>query len=108
MMNCAKPSEKSLRSVAKKLAPASFDRRRDGTVLFDPRFRLIRETLPRRDRFFNDVKPLTQYLLFDSWEALMRFMLEDSAFRAPSIQASPKLSQPHRANPFRSAQIGEI
>jgi len=44
--------------------------------LYDPRYRLIRQTLPRRDRFFNDVKALTQYMLFDSWEALMLFMLE--------------------------------
>lgn len=44
--------------------------------LYDPRYRLIRHTLPRRDRFFNDVKALTQYMLFESWEALMLFMLE--------------------------------
>jgi hypothetical protein len=44
--------------------------------LFDPRYNLIRKTLPRRDRFFHDLKALTQYVLFDSWEALMRFMLE--------------------------------
>ena len=44
--------------------------------LCDPRYRLICQTLPRRDRFFHDVKALTQYFLFDSWEALMCFMLE--------------------------------
>jgi hypothetical protein len=44
--------------------------------LYDPRYRMIRQTLPRRDRFFNDVKALTQYMLFESWEALMLFMLE--------------------------------
>ena len=44
--------------------------------LYDPRYQLIRRTLPRRDRFFNDVKALTQYMLFGSWEALMLFMLE--------------------------------
>ncbi|MFP4378714.1 MAG: ISNCY family transposase [Spirochaetales bacterium] len=44
--------------------------------LFDPRYALIRKTLPRRDRFFNDIKALTQYMLFDSWDALMLFMLE--------------------------------
>jgi hypothetical protein len=43
--------------------------------LYDPRYQLIRTTLPRRDRFFNDVKALTQYMLFDSWDALMLFML---------------------------------
>ena len=43
---------------------------------FDTRYRLIRQTLPRRDRFFHDLKALTQYFLFDSWEALLRFMLD--------------------------------
>lgn len=43
--------------------------------LYDQRYQLIRKTLPRRDRFFNDVKALTQYMLFESWEALMLFML---------------------------------
>jgi hypothetical protein len=44
--------------------------------LYDPRYQLIRKTLARRDRFFNDVKALTQYMLFESWQALMLFMLE--------------------------------
>jgi hypothetical protein len=44
--------------------------------ILEPRYRLIRQTLPRRDRFFNDVKALLQYMLFDSWDALMLFMLE--------------------------------
>jgi hypothetical protein len=44
--------------------------------LFDPRYALIRKTLPRRDRFFTDIKALTRYMLFDSWDALMLFMLE--------------------------------
>lgn len=43
---------------------------------FDTRYRLIRATLPRRDRFFHDMTALTQYFLFDSWEALLRFMLD--------------------------------
>ena len=43
--------------------------------LYDRRYQLIRKTLPRRDRFFNDVTALTQYMLFESWEALMLFML---------------------------------
>ena len=51
--------------------------------LYDPRYRLIRKTLPRRDRFFNDVKALTQYMLFDSWEALMLFMLEGLDLQDP-------------------------
>lgn len=51
--------------------------------ILEPRYRLIRQTLPRRDRFFNDVKALLQYMLFDSWDALMRFMLEGLDLQDP-------------------------
>lgn len=44
--------------------------------ILEPRYRLIRQTLPRRNRFFNDVKALLQYMHFNSWDALMIFMLE--------------------------------
>ncbi len=37
-------------------------------------YRLIREELGRRDTFFNDVRALTRYLLFDSWGHLLEFM----------------------------------
>ncbi|GEM_PF-6707046 len=43
---------------------------------YDPRYRLIRKTVARRVRFFHDVTALTQYVLFDSREALTRFVLE--------------------------------
>lgn len=43
---------------------------------FDTRYRLIRATLPRRDRFFHDVTALMQYFLFESWDELLRFMLD--------------------------------
>ena len=32
--------------------------------------------------FFNDIKSLTKYLLFDSWEHLIEFMLDDPMPRA--------------------------
>ena len=50
---------------------------------FDARYQLIRKTLPRRDRFFHDLKALTAYLLFDSWDALMRFMLDGLDLQDP-------------------------
>ncbi len=55
------------------------------TVLefFDKRYTLIRKTLPRRDRFFNDVKALCQYLLFKSWDDLMCFMLKGLELEDP-------------------------
>lgn len=44
--------------------------------LMDSRCALLRSTLPRRDTFFQHVATLTQYLCFDSWVALMQFMLK--------------------------------
>jgi len=42
--------------------------------LSDEVYKRIREDLGRRDTFFNDVRALTRYLLFDSWSALLKFM----------------------------------
>ncbi|VAW32063.1 hypothetical protein MNBD_CPR01-172 [hydrothermal vent metagenome] len=42
--------------------------------LSDKTYRHIRKELGRRDNFFNDVRALTRYLLFDSWSNLLRFM----------------------------------
>ena len=55
------------------------------TVLefFDKRYALIRKTLPRRDRFFNDLKALCQYFLFKNWDDLMRFMLKGLEIEDP-------------------------
>ena len=41
----------------------------------DEHYRLIRATLPTRKTFFDDLRALTRYLLFDHWAALMDFML---------------------------------
>ena len=48
------------------------------TVLdwMDDKYRLLREKLPSRRRFFEDIRVLTSYLCFDSWDALMDFMLD--------------------------------
>jgi len=48
------------------------------TVLqwFDQCYRLLREELPSRKTFFNDLRALTRYVCFDSWQHLMEFMLE--------------------------------
>lgn len=55
------------------------------TVLefFDKRYALIRTTLPRRDRFFHDLKALCQYFLFKNWNNLMCFMLEGLELEDP-------------------------
>ena len=41
----------------------------------DDKQRLIRQTLPTRKTFFDDIRALTRYLCFDSWGALLRFMM---------------------------------
>ena len=44
--------------------------------LVDQLYRLLRETLAVRRTFFDDLRALTRYMLFESWEALFRFMAE--------------------------------
>ena len=44
--------------------------------LVNAAYRLLRETLSVRRTFFNDLKALTRYLLFESWEVLFAFMLD--------------------------------
>ena len=51
--------------------------------LYDRRYQLIRKTLPRRDMFFEDVRALTRYFLFDSWNHLMLTMLEGLELEDP-------------------------
>ncbi len=43
--------------------------------LIDSSYQCIRQFLPR-ERFFNDLRALTCYLCFDSWDALMAFMIK--------------------------------
>jgi len=43
--------------------------------IFDNKYRLIRETLPRRKDFFNDIRALTRYICFDNWNHLLDFMI---------------------------------
>jgi hypothetical protein len=44
--------------------------------LMDDKFCLLRQILPSRKRLFDDMKALTTYLCFDSWEHMLDFMLE--------------------------------
>jgi hypothetical protein len=46
-------------------------------------YRLLRETLSVRRTFFNDLKALTRYLVFDSWESLFEFMIEGLELSMP-------------------------
>jgi hypothetical protein len=51
--------------------------------LYDARYRLLRHTLVRRDTFFNDIKALTRYICFDSWQAMLQFMLRGLELEDP-------------------------
>ncbi len=44
--------------------------------LFDERFKKLRKLLPSRKRLFQDFSALMLYICFDSWQALLQFMLD--------------------------------
>jgi len=44
--------------------------------LVDAKYRLLRQALGPRQTFFNDIKTLTRYLYFDSWQHLLDFMIK--------------------------------
>lgn len=47
----------------------------------DERYQQIRQKLPSRQTFFEHLRALTQYLLFDDWDHLMAFMLNPAPVR---------------------------
>ena len=44
--------------------------------LLDQKYKLLRAHLPTRKTFFDDLRALTRYIYFDSWDHLLTFMLE--------------------------------
>ena len=42
----------------------------------DDKYALLRRVLARRQTFFEDIRALTRYMVFESWEHLMDFMLQ--------------------------------
>jgi len=44
--------------------------------LADEQYRLLRQALGARQTFFNDIRALTRYLCFDSWQHLLAFMIQ--------------------------------
>ena len=44
--------------------------------LLNTAYRILREALAVRRTFFNDLKALTRYMVFESWESLFEFMIE--------------------------------
>lgn len=51
--------------------------------LVNDSYRLLRETLSVRQTFFNDLKALTRYMVFDSWESLFAFMIDALELELP-------------------------
>lgn len=52
--------------------------------LVDTAYQAIRQQRGTRKGFFQDIQSLTKYLLFDSWQHLIDFMLDDSGTVVPS------------------------
>jgi hypothetical protein len=42
----------------------------------DDKYALLRKTLARRQTFFDDIRALTRYMVFESWHDLMDFMIK--------------------------------
>ena len=51
--------------------------------LMDAKYQLLRRHLPTRKTFFDDLRALTRYLYFDSWDALLSFMIHGLELELP-------------------------
>lgn len=51
--------------------------------LLNSSYRLLRDTLAVRRTFFNDLKALTRYMVFDHWESLFAFMIDGLELETP-------------------------
>jgi Transposase DDE domain len=49
----------------------------------DPKYHLVRHALAARQTFFQDLQALTRYLLFESWDHLLDFMLQGLEIAMP-------------------------
>jgi hypothetical protein len=47
----------------------------------DDKYALLRRVLARRQTFFEDIRALTRYMVFDSWDHLMDFMIQGLALQ---------------------------
>jgi hypothetical protein len=53
--------------------------------LMDEKYELIRRTLPTRKTFFQDIRALTRYMYFNSWNDLLNFMLKGLKLKIPQV-----------------------
>lgn len=51
--------------------------------MMDEKYKQIRDDLPTRKTFFDDVRALTRYMCFDSWHALLTFMMQGLELEVP-------------------------
>ena len=51
--------------------------------MMDEKYKQIRDDLPTRKTFFDDVRALTRYMCFDSWDALLTFMMQGLELEVP-------------------------
>jgi hypothetical protein len=58
----------------------------------DPKYALLRQVLARRQTFFDDIRALMRYMVFDSWQHLMEFMIRGLELESRlEPQPAPKL-----------------
>jgi hypothetical protein len=55
--------------------------------LVSPRYLLLRKELATRETFFHDIRALTRYHLFNSWDELLDFMITQLEL-APDLDSS--------------------
>jgi hypothetical protein len=58
--------------------------------LMDEKYELIRRELPTRKTFFQDIRALTRYMCFNSWDELMLFMIHGLELDVPEARGSPE------------------
>jgi hypothetical protein len=49
----------------------------------DKKYELVRSELPTRQTFFDDIRALTRYIYFESWDAMLIFMLRGLEMEIP-------------------------
>jgi hypothetical protein len=52
--------------------------------IVDEKYKLIRDELPTRKTFFDDIRALTRYLYFNSWNSLLDFMIRGLELSPPN------------------------
>jgi hypothetical protein len=52
-------------------------------ALLDAKYQVLRAALGARQTFFNDLRTLTRYFVFDSWEHLLTFMIQQLELEPP-------------------------